>query len=102
MPIQIGERLAQVPQVKAVARHGPDELQRRNHDDLRIDVNSFSAVTGGFRFLQGRGLESPDDVLVDDIYAAPQAARGPDTGAVNHPSVSGHCRHGQGARIFSR
>jgi putative ABC transport system permease protein len=34
-----------------------------------IDPVEFNKMSGGFTYLQGRGLRDPDDILVDDLYA---------------------------------
>jgi putative ABC transport system permease protein len=34
-----------------------------------IDLAEFSAVSGGFKFLQGGPFQGPDDLIVDDWYA---------------------------------
>ncbi|SPE33336.1 conserved membrane hypothetical protein [Candidatus Sulfopaludibacter sp. SbA3] len=34
-----------------------------------IDLESFNAMSGGFRYLQGKRFQQPDDILVDDYYA---------------------------------
>ena len=104
MPVQIRERLAQVPQVKAVA----PVMVQVNSPGLTliygIDPQSFNAVTGGFTFVEGRGLEFPDDALVDDIYARSLHLRAGQTlMLVNHPfHLAGIVEHGKGARIFMR
>ena len=103
MPIQIRDRLVQVPQVKAVA---PVMMQVNSTGGLTliygIDVESFNAVSGGFTFREGRGLEAPDDALVDDIFARSQKLRaGQTVTLLNHPfHLAGIVEHGKGARIF--
>jgi putative ABC transport system permease protein len=34
-----------------------------------IDLKTFSAMSGGFRFLQGRPFTGPNEMIVDDYYA---------------------------------
>ncbi|MCH8267623.1 MAG: ABC transporter permease [Acidobacteria bacterium] len=105
MPIQIQDRLAQVPQVEAVA---PVMLQMSTASGVSliygIDTESFDQVTGGFRYLEGRGLEQPDEVLVDDIFAHSQGLHaGDDLELLNHPlRLAGIVEHGKGARIFMK
>ncbi|HWP84115.1 MAG TPA: ABC transporter permease, partial [Terriglobia bacterium] len=71
MPVQIAEKLAEIEGVRAVT---PVLVQASTSGGVTliygIDPAGFDAVSGGFRYLEGRGLESPDEVLVDDIYAA--------------------------------
>jgi hypothetical protein len=70
MPIKIGERLAQMKYVQAVA---PALLQFNSTGGVEviygIDPVSFRAVSGGFVFLKGHDMEGPDDLLVDDWAA---------------------------------
>ncbi len=105
MPIQIRDRLAQVPQVEAVA---PVMLQMSSVGGVNliygIDVESFDQVTGGFRFLEGSGLEQPGDVLVDDIFARSQGLHaGENLELLNHTlRLAGIVEHGKGARIFMK
>ena len=105
MPIQIQDRLAQVPQVEAVALV---MLQMSTASGVSliygIDTESFDQVTGGFRFLEGRGLEQPDEVLVDDIFARSQGLHaGENLELLNHTlRLAGIVEHGKGARIFMK
>ncbi len=105
MPVQIGEKLAQVAQVRAVA---PVMVQMSSTSGITliygIVPESFDAVSGGFRYLEGHGLESPDDVLVDDIFARSQKVHvGQTLTLLNHPfHLAGIVEHGKGARIFVR
>ncbi len=34
-----------------------------------IDLKTFNAVSGGFRFLEGGPFRQPNDLIVDDVYA---------------------------------
>lgn len=103
MPQSIGTRLAQLPNVQAVA---PVLLQLSSSGGLDvvygIDRASFRAVSGGFVFLQGHGLEKPDDVLVDDLYAQAHHLRAGDTLHLfgHNFRVAGVVEHGKGARVF--
>jgi putative ABC transport system permease protein len=105
MPVQIGDRLMEVRDVKAVA---PVMVQASSEGGITliygIDPPSFDAVSGGFRYLQGRGLQSPEDVLIDDIYADSRGLRvGQTIRLLNQEfRISGIVEHGKGARIFLR
>ena len=105
MPVQIADKLAEVEDVKAVT---PVMVQASTSGGVTliygIDPSGFDAVTGGFRFLEGRGLESPDEVLVDDVYAASRNLKlGQTIELLNHQfRLSGIVDHGKGARIFLR
>src|ERR1700740_2221596 len=69
MPIKIGNVLAKLPHVVAVA---PVITQVSTNGTLEviagIDLRSYEAL-GPFRFLQGGPFQGPDDVLIDDILA---------------------------------
>jgi putative ABC transport system permease protein len=103
MPITIGDRLAQLDGIKAVA---PVLLQFSSQGGLDIiygiDPTSFRAVSGGFVYLSGHGLEGPDDILVDDWYAKANHVRaGQKLRVLDHDfRVAGIVEHGKGARLF--
>ena len=105
MPVQIAGKLAEVEDVKAVT---PVMVQASSEGGITliygIDPASFDAVSGGFHFLQGRGLESPDDVLVDDVYASSRNLKLGQTVELLNQNfhLSGIVEHGKGARIFLR
>jgi putative ABC transport system permease protein len=105
MPVQIGEKLAELSGVKAVA---PVMVQASSSGGVTliygIEPSSFDAVTGGFRFLQGRSLQSSDEVLIDDIYAASRRLRLGDTVELLNQQfrIAGIVEHGKGARLFVR
>jgi putative ABC transport system permease protein len=103
MPIKIGNRLAEQKYVQAVA---PALLQFNSSGGVEviygIDSDRFRAVSGGFAFLQGRDLEGPNDLLVDDWQAKAKNVKVGDTYSVlNHDwTVVGIFEHGKGARLF--
>jgi len=37
---------------------------------MGVDIDKFNAMSGGFRYIAGHTLEHPDDILVDEYYAA--------------------------------
>jgi len=103
MPVQIADRIAEVPGVRAVA---PVATQVSSEGGVTliygIDPGRFHAVSGGFRFLEGGAMQAPDDILVDDIHAR---ARGLHAGQTvellnNSFRLAGIVEHGKGARIF--
>lgn len=67
-----------------------------------IDYQRFNALSKGFLFLQGRPLESPDDVLVDDIKAHTKSIGVGDKVTLlgREFAVCGIVAHGKGARFF--
>lgn len=103
MPIKIGDRLAQLKYVQAVA---PALLQFNSSGGFEviwgIDAESFRAVSGGFVFLQGHDMEGPDDLLADDWEAKSKGLKVGQTYTVlSHDwHVAGIIEHGKGARVF--
>jgi len=103
MPTKIGEKVAELKYVKAVA---PALLQFNSSGTVEtvwgIEKDSFDAVSGGFVFLDGRDMEGPDDMLVDDWAAKAKKLKAGDTYNVfNHDwHIAGIVEHGKGSRIF--
>jgi putative ABC transport system permease protein len=103
MPTKIGDKLADLRYVKAVA---PALLQFNSTGAVEtiwgIDRESFRAVSGGFVFLQGHDMEGPDDLLVDDWAAKAKRLKVGDTvNLLNHNwHVVAIIDHGKGARLF--
>jgi putative ABC transport system permease protein len=103
MPIQIGDRLAQVPHVLAVA---PVLFQFVSQGGISliwgIDLQSFNRVSGGFIYLKGGPFEHPDDILVDDWYERANNVKvGETLHLLNHDfHVAGIVEHGKGSRLF--
>jgi putative ABC transport system permease protein len=103
MPIKIGEKLAELKYVQAVA---PALLQFNSTGGVEviygIDPESFRAVSGGFVFLEGHDMEGPDDLLVDDLAAASKHIKVGETyNLLNHYwHMAGIVEHGKGARLF--
>ena len=102
MPIKIGEKVAELKYVRAVA----PALLQFNSSGVEtiwgIDQESFNAVSGGFVFLAGHAMEGPDDLLVDDLAAKAKNLKVGDTyNVLNHDwHVVGIVEHGKGARLF--
>lgn len=100
---KVANRLAQLPHVKAVT---PVVAQLTTSGGVQvldgIDLESFNAVSGGFRYLSGGPFQGPYDILVDDLDAASKHVKVGDTiKALNHDfRVSGIVEHGKGAREF--
>lgn len=103
MPIAIAKKLEQLNYVQAVA---PVLVQFNSVNGLDIvygiDKASFDAVSGGFVFLKGHGLEEPNDILVDDIYARGKKVQVGQTLHILETNfhVAGIVEHGKGARLF--
>jgi putative ABC transport system permease protein len=102
MPMKLGEKIAQMRHVAAVA----PVLLQFNASGLEIvygiQPESFREVSNGFVFHKGHGLEKPDDMLVDDVYAASHHIRVGETYRLFEHDfhVVGIVEHGKGARIF--
>jgi putative ABC transport system permease protein len=103
MPIKIGEKVAELKYVQAVA---PALLQFNSSGAVEtiwgIDKDSFRAVSGGFVFIAGHDMEGPDDLLVDDWAAKAKNLKVGDTyNVLNHDwHIAGIVEHGKGARLF--
>jgi putative ABC transport system permease protein len=103
MPVKIGEKLAGLKYVQAVA---PALLQFNSTGGVDtiwgIDQDSFNAVSGGLVYLQGNEMRGPDDLLVDDWAAKAKHLKVGDTyNLLNHDwHVAAIVEHGKGARLF--
>jgi putative ABC transport system permease protein len=103
MPIKIADKLRELKYVQAVT---PALLQFNSTGSVEvvygIDRDSFREVTGGFVFLSGHDMETPDDVLVDDWAAKAKHLKVGDTYNLfnNNWHVAGIVEHGKGSRIF--
>jgi putative ABC transport system permease protein len=102
MPIAIGTKLEQLEYVQAVA----PVLLQFNSTGLEIvygiQQDTFKAVTGGFVFHEGHDLESPNDIIVDDVYSKSKKIKlGQTIHVLEHDfHVVGIVEHGKGARLF--
>jgi putative ABC transport system permease protein len=103
MPIKIGDRLAELPRVLAVA---PVMVHVNSVQSLDliygIDLTSFNRVSGGFVYHSGGPFQAPYDILVDDIYAhAHHSKVGEKINLLNHDfRIAGIVEHGKLARRF--
>jgi putative ABC transport system permease protein len=104
-PVKIAEILAKLNHVKSVS---PVLMQISSGTGgapevlYGIDLPSYEALGGPFRYLHGGPYQGPDDVLVDDIFAQSKHVKVGDTIQIlNHPfKVAGIVEHGKGARKF--
>src|SRR5947199_5413783 len=103
MPIKIGDKVAELKDVRDVAHA---LLQFNSSGAVEtiwgIDKDSFRAVSGGFVFIAGHDMEGPDDLLVDDWAAKAKNLKVGDAyNVLNHDwHVAGIVEHGKGARLF--
>ena len=103
MPIKIGDKVHELKYVQYVS---PALLQFNTSGGVEtiwgIDPVSFRQVSNGFVFLEGRDMEGPDDMLIDDWQAKAKQVRLGDTyPLLNHNwKVAGIVEHGKAGRIF--
>ena len=103
MPVEVGELIAGVDGVEAVAPIVTQFNTQGGFDVVYgIEPQSFDAVSGGFRFIEGRMFQSPEEIVIDDLYAE---AKGLGVGdglvLLNHSfTVAGVVDNGKGARLY--
>lgn len=102
MPVKIKERLVQIQYAQAVA---PVLVQFNSTGGVELVYGidkSFDEVSGGFVYLQGRGIEGPDDMLMDELAVQSKHVKvGQKFKLFNHDwNVVGIVEHGKGSRIF--
>jgi len=103
MPIKIGDKIKELKYVQYVS---PAFLQFNTSGGVEtiwgIDPASFRDVSNGFVFLEGRDLQGPDEILVDDWQAKAKHVKVGDTYTLlNHDwKVVGIVEHGKAGRIF--
>jgi putative ABC transport system permease protein len=101
--MSVADILRKQPHVVAVS---PVVLQVTSTTNIEIiygiDLESFQALGGPMRYLQGGPFTGPDDMIVDDLFAAGNKVHVGDTvNVLNHAfKVCGVVPHGRGARRF--
>ncbi|HEV8525918.1 MAG TPA: ABC transporter permease [Terriglobales bacterium] len=101
--IKVADILRKVPHVVAVA---PVVTQLSTAGAVEviygIDLASFEAMGGPFRYLAGGPFQGPNDILVDDFFAQQNKIKvGSTVEVLNHEfRVAGIVEHGKGARKF--
>jgi putative ABC transport system permease protein len=107
MSERLGDKLAEVEGVDAVApvlTGRVTSLKGENKVVLIFGVQpeSYNRIGTGIHVVEGRGLEAPEDVLVDTVLAsADDIAVGDRFPMMNQEfQVSGICRAGAGTRIY--
>ncbi len=103
MSLKIGDIIRKQPHVTAVA---PVVWQANTAGTIEviygIDLDSFQAMGGPFRYLEGGPFTGPDQVLIDDYIASQKNFHvGDTTRILNHDvKIVGIVEHGKGARKF--
>ena len=101
--VKVAGKIGQLTHVTAVA---PVVMQVTTAGTVEIlygiDLQSFDAVGGGFRYLSGGPFQGPYDMIIDDLKAASKHLKVGDTiETLNHPfRICGIVEHGKGAREF--
>ena len=101
--VKVADVIRKMPHVKVVS---PVIWQIATGGGLEvidgIDIASFEALGGPFRFVAGGPFEGPDDVLVDDYIARQRNVKVGDSMTIlNHVfRISGIVENGRGARKF--
>lgn len=102
-PITMGEKIAQVEGIKAVA---PVLAQMESTGGMGmvwgIDPPSFEAMSGGFTFLDGTMFSASDEAIVDDrIAGARKLTVGGQMKTLNRTfTITGIVQSGKGSRIY--
>jgi putative ABC transport system permease protein len=101
--VKVAGKIGQLAHVTAVA---PVVMQVTTAGTIEIlygiDLQSFDAVSGGFRYLSGGPFQGPYDMIIDDLKAASKHLKVGDTiETLHHPfRICGIVEHGKGARKF--
>jgi len=68
---------------------------------MGVDMNKFNAMSGGFHYIAGHTLDQPDDILIDEYYAAQRnLSAGSTLRLLNHDwNVAGIIGSGKLARL---
>lgn len=101
--VKVADILAKRPHVAAVAPVVMHVTSTTNIEIVYgIDLRSFEAVGGPFQYIQGGSFQGPDDMLVDDFFAAGNKVKAGSTiDLFNHKfRISGIVPNGRGARRF--
>ena len=98
----LAETIAAVPGVDQVAPVLVIANARNLEIVYGIDFQSFSALSQGFVFRDGRAFQRPDEVILDDIQAEKRHLRVGDHFSIFNRdfTVCGVVAHGKGARSF--
>ena len=101
--VKVADKLRKLPHVIAVTPVVTQITTAGNVEVLDgIDLPSFDAVSGGFRYLSGGPFQEPFDMIIDDLEAGSKHRRvGDIVEALNHQfRICGIVEHGKGARKY--
>jgi putative ABC transport system permease protein len=102
LPESLGEQIRNVPGVRSVSPVLV-MVETRSFDVVYgIDLQSFQALSSGFRFLSGGPFRGPDDVIVDNIKAQTHHLKVGDRLTILNRefTVRGIVQSGKGAREY--
>jgi putative ABC transport system permease protein len=103
VPVKVADVIRKMPHIKVVS---PVIWQIATGGGLEvidgIDIASFEALGGPFRYVEGGPFQGPDDVLIDDFIARQRHVKvGDPMTILNHQfRISGVVENGRGARKF--
>ena len=103
MSIKVGALLAKIPHVITVAPVVQSVSTQGAIEVIAgIEPESYQKLSGPFRYLQGGPFQSPNDCLVDEIFARSHHVKAGDTIEIlnNKFRVAGIVEPGKGARKF--
>ena len=101
--VKVADKLRKLPHVVAVAPVVTQLTTSGNVEVLDgIDLASFDAVSGGFRYLSGGPFQGLYDMIIDDLEAGSKHRKvGDMVETLNHQfRICGIVEHGKGARKF--
>ncbi|MBI1984441.1 MAG: FtsX-like permease family protein, partial [Acidobacteria bacterium] len=103
LPASMAEKLLEVEGVEAATPVASEaSFTNRLEMVLGIDLESFSRVSGGFRYTAGEPFTGPYTALVDDIYTRTHhVGLGSRMTFLNREfTICGIVEHGKGGRVF--
>jgi putative ABC transport system permease protein len=103
MSIKVGDILTKLPHVVTVAPVVQSVSTAGTIEVIAgIDPPSYQRLSGPFHYLQGRLFQSPDECVVDEIFARSHHVKAGDTIEIlnNKFRVAGVIEPGKGARKF--
>jgi putative ABC transport system permease protein len=107
MPVQLTDKLLEVPGVQSAAPALYGQVTKIKNVSklvamLGVKPESYNQIGVGIRIVEGRGLEKPNDLVVDTVLAsADDIDVGDELQILNRSfTVSGICQAGAGTRMY--